>query len=103
ADLVVFVGCRAGSVTTERWRFPEPGKVKIIHIDADPAVIGASYPTDVAIISDARIALADLHRALNQQKRPTTARDLAVGRVALARAEKFAVFAALGRSEERPI
>jgi Thiamine pyrophosphate enzyme, central domain len=29
ADLVVFVGCRAGSVTTERWRFPAPGKVKI--------------------------------------------------------------------------
>ena len=25
ADLVVFVGCRAGSVTTERWRHPAPG------------------------------------------------------------------------------
>jgi len=24
ADTVVFVGCRAGSVTTERWRFPAP-------------------------------------------------------------------------------
>ena len=24
ADLVVFIGCRAGSVTTERWRSPKP-------------------------------------------------------------------------------
>src|SRR4029079_5353848 len=33
ADLVVFVGCRAGSVTTERWRYPAPGTC-VIHIDA---------------------------------------------------------------------
>ncbi len=39
----MFVGCRAGSVTTERWRHPAPGKAKIIHIDVDPAVPGANY------------------------------------------------------------
>ncbi len=26
ADLIFFIGCRAGSVTTERWRHPTPGK-----------------------------------------------------------------------------
>ncbi len=26
ADVVFFIGCRAGSVTTERWRHPVPGK-----------------------------------------------------------------------------
>ena len=36
ADLIVFVGCRAGSVTTERWRHPAAGKARIIHIDVDP-------------------------------------------------------------------
>ena len=36
ADLIVFVGCRAGSVTTERWRHPAPGKVRVVHIDVDP-------------------------------------------------------------------
>src|SRR5262245_51249586 len=40
ADVVVFVGCRAGSVTTERWRHPAPGAARIIHIDVDPAVPG---------------------------------------------------------------
>jgi acetolactate synthase-1/2/3 large subunit len=103
ADLVVFAGCRAGSVTTERWRFPAPGKVEVIHIDADPAVIGASYPTDVAIVADARLALAELDRALEREKPPTAARDLDAGRVARAKAEKFAAFDALARSDERPI
>jgi acetolactate synthase-1/2/3 large subunit len=103
ADLVVFVGCRAGSVTTERWRFPAPGRVKLIHIDADPAVIGASYPTDVAIVADARLALAELGRVLRQAPPPVPERTLDARRVAQAKAEKFAAFAALARSDERPI
>src|SRR5919109_2957636 len=40
ADLILFVGCRAGSVTTERWHHPAPGKAKVIHVDVDPAVLG---------------------------------------------------------------
>ncbi len=31
ADLVVFVGCRAGSVTTERWRYPARGRAHHPH------------------------------------------------------------------------
>ena len=31
ADLVVFVGCRAGSVTTERWRYPAPRRADRPH------------------------------------------------------------------------
>ena len=49
ADVVVFVGCRAGSVTTERWRHPAPGKARIIHIDVDPAVPGTNYQVDVPL------------------------------------------------------
>ena len=64
ADLVVFVGCRAGSVTTERWRYPAPGQVTVIHIDVDPRVIGANYPTAAALIGDAKLTLAALRDAL---------------------------------------
>jgi acetolactate synthase I/II/III large subunit len=103
ADLVIFVGCRAGSVTTERWRFPAPGRAKIIHIDADPAVIGANYPTETAVVADARLALADLRRALEQRPRPETRRILDDHRVEQAKAEKLAIFGALARSDERPI
>ena len=57
ADLVVFVGCRAGSVTTERWRYPAPG-TRVIHLDADPMVPGTNYQTEVALVGDAKLALA---------------------------------------------
>jgi len=103
ADLVVFVTCRAGSVTTERWRFPEPGKTKVIHLDVDPAVMGASYQTDVALVGDARLTLAALRAALEGPGRPGTSRTLNAAAVAAAKKEKFDAFAALAASNERPI
>ena len=59
ADVILFIGCRAGSVTTERWRSPARDKTTI-HIDSDPMVIGANYSTAVAICADAKLALAAL-------------------------------------------
>jgi acetolactate synthase-1/2/3 large subunit len=103
ADLVVFVGCRAGSVTTERWRFPTPGKVKVIHIDADPGVIGATYETAVALLGDARLCLAALRAELARHPRPSGGRVLDAAAVARARDEKFAAFRALAESADRPI
>jgi acetolactate synthase-1/2/3 large subunit len=98
ADLVCFVGCRAGSVTTERWRHPAQGQARIVHIDIDPAVIGTNYATDEALVGDARAALAALCDALESTKRPLDARA-----VAKAKEQKFAKFRALAGSEERPI
>ncbi|MGI9356544.1 MAG: thiamine pyrophosphate-binding protein [Rhizobiaceae bacterium] len=66
ADLVLFIGCRAGSVTTERWRSPNRG-TRIIHIDSDPQIVGANYETEVAITGDARLSLAALVSDLEQQ------------------------------------
>ena len=65
ADLAIFVGCRAGSVTTERWRFPAPETTRIVHIDIDARVPGANYPTEVAVESDARLALEALADVLD--------------------------------------
>src|SRR5262249_1945119 len=73
ADLVMFIGCRAGSVTTERWRHPAPGKTKVIHLDVDPAVQGANYPVDVPLVADAKLAIAALNGALAEVKRPLEA------------------------------
>lgn len=98
ADLVVFVGCRAGSVTTERWRHPAPGKVRVIHIDVDAQTIGANYRVDVPIVADAKLALAALNEALDALRKP-----LEAAAVAKAKAEKFAKFDALASSEDRPI
>jgi acetolactate synthase-1/2/3 large subunit len=101
ADLVVFVGCRAGSVTTERWRYPAPGKTKIVHIDVDPGVIGATFRANAAIVGDARLALAALCEALGPARR-TNGKTLDAAAVARAKAEKFAAFHTLAASDEAP-
>lgn len=60
ADVVVSVGCRFTDWSASSYAkgvsfsFP-PGK--LIHIDLDPREIGKTYPTEVGIVSDARIAL----------------------------------------------
>ncbi len=100
ADLVLFVGCRAGSVTTERWRHPAPGEVRVVHIDVDPTVIGANYPTEVAVVGDARLALEALAEALADL--PPQDRESRV-EIAAMRARKFAVFRERAASSERPI
>jgi len=98
ADLVVFVGCRAGSVTTERWRHPIPGATKVIHVDVDPGVLGANYPADVSLLGDAKLALAALNEALSAVRRPL---DTSI--IKKAKEEKFARFQVLAASDDKPI
>lgn len=100
ADVVLFIGCRAGSVTTERWRWPSTDKT-IIHIDSDPMVIGANYSTAVAICADARLALNALVAELGGI--PDLARQDGAARAAAAWQAKLADFAPLAASRERPI
>ncbi|MFZ4287372.1 thiamine pyrophosphate-binding protein [Variovorax sp. HJSM1_2] len=107
ADLVLFIGCRAGSTTTEHWHMPARN-VQILHIDVDAMTIGTNYRTDVALVGDARLAIealnTALHGMLNQpgHKRPA---ELADGRAlaARARSEKQAFFAPLAASLATPI
>ena len=96
ADVVIFVGCRAGSVTTERWRHPAPGKAKIIHIDVDPAVPGTNYKVDVPLIGDAKLCLAALSEAVTG-----SSRDLSP--VEEQKQKKFRSFEVLAASDDSPI
>ena len=103
ADLVLFVGVRAGSTTTEHWRFPGRD-VPIIHVDVDAMTIGTNYRTDVALVGDALLALEDLNAAVHARlgQRAAGAAD---GRAIAgkARAKKMADFAALAASPGKPI
>ncbi len=96
SDVIVFVGCRAGSVTTERWRHPADGAARIIHIDVDPAVPGRNYKVDVPLVGDARLCLAALNEAVSGREG-----DLSL--VDEKKREKFAAFDALAASTETPI
>jgi acetolactate synthase-1/2/3 large subunit len=96
ADVIVFVGCRAGSVTTERWRHPAAGRARIIHIDVDPAVPGANYKVDVPLIGDARLCLSALSDAVDARQGDLTW-------VEEKKRAKFDKFEALARSDDTPI
>jgi acetolactate synthase-1/2/3 large subunit len=100
ADLVVFVGCRAGSVTTERWRHPAPGAARIIQIDVDPSVPGRNYKVDVPLVGDARLGLASLLEALPEKA--GAADHSFVDRQKKAKLEKFDALAKSGDAPIRP-
>ena len=98
ADCVLFIGCRAGSVTTERWRSPAPGAT-ILHIDSDAIVIGGAYPTECHLVGDARMCLQELNAILP----PNNATFGGAAIATKARASKEAGFRPLADSMETPI
>ncbi|MBN9885853.1 thiamine pyrophosphate-binding protein [Salipiger abyssi] len=100
ADCVIFVGCRAGSTTTEHGTVPGRN-VPVVHIDLDPMVVGANYRCDAGIVADAKLALAALIDTLKD-------RDLASGGALAAtldamRAKKWERFNQLAQSTDTPI
>ena len=56
ADLVIFVGTRAGGMTTHFWTIPPKGTATI-QIDIDPSVNGRNYPNEVSVVGDAKACL----------------------------------------------
>jgi acetolactate synthase-1/2/3 large subunit len=64
ADLVLAVGTRFQGSSTRNWRLSFGGT--LAHLDADPAVIGRSYPTALPVVGDARIGLEFLLGAIDR-------------------------------------
>jgi acetolactate synthase-1/2/3 large subunit len=67
ADVALAVGTRL------TWLQMRPGTAlkppqKLIHLDADPSVIGKNYPAEVALVADAKIALKALVEEVRKKK-----------------------------------
>ncbi|UKA55181.1 thiamine pyrophosphate-binding protein [Arthrobacter sp. FW305-BF8] len=61
SDVVVGIGTHFTDIDTGGWTlFDIPTNTKLIHIDIDTSELGRAYPTEVAITSDARLALEAL-------------------------------------------
>ena len=63
SDLIIFLGCRAGSVTTEKWKYPSKNK-KIIHIDVDPKVINSNYKSYISLVAEIKQTLKIFNKFL---------------------------------------
>jgi acetolactate synthase I/II/III large subunit len=62
ADLVFFIGSHTGGQVTARWQVPRPG-TRVIHLDIDAREIGRNYPTELALLGDARTVLRQMIEA----------------------------------------
>ncbi|AXI55163.1 Acetolactate synthase isozyme 3 large subunit (plasmid) [Pseudoseohaeicola sp. NH-UV-7] len=101
ADLVVFMGARAGSTTTSRWEAPD-ADTRIVHFDVDPMVIGANYRTEVGVVGDLRLALDQVNTVLDQRDQGSETFGGAAAVAAMKR-RKFETFRTLAQSSESPI
>ena len=68
ADFVLFIGTATGGMTTHFWAVPKIG-VPAAQIDIDPEALGRNYPLKVAILADARRALARLSKLAQERTR----------------------------------
>jgi acetolactate synthase-1/2/3 large subunit len=66
ADLLLAVGSRLGGMVTDGWKVPTQG-TRIVHIDADPTVMGTTYREEVSLVGDAKLSLQALVAALRSR------------------------------------
>lgn len=64
SDCLLVVGCKLGEIATKRFALMTPGK-PVIHVDIVAEEIGRTTRTDVALVGDARLTLADLDAELS--------------------------------------
>ncbi|CAM2194094.1 acetolactate synthase I/II/III large subunit [Paraburkholderia kururiensis] len=61
SDLLIYVGCKVGSVVSIGWTFPTKNPArKVVQIDIDPEVLGNTQKNDLSVAGDARLVLEDV-------------------------------------------
>lgn len=107
ADVVISVGCRftdwSASSYAKGVSFSIPPG-KLIHIDLDPREIGKTYPTEVGIVADAKIALEAILSMLSEadSKKALGKREKFLADVAKAKADWRAQVGPREESRETP-
>ncbi len=72
ADVLLYVGCKMGSVSTIQWTLPSRArKRKILQIDLDPTVLANNYENTLSVAGDAKLVLEDLLRLLPAAREPS--------------------------------
>jgi acetolactate synthase-1/2/3 large subunit len=66
ADLVFFIGSRAGGQVTTNWQVPRPG-IAAIQLDIDPEELGRNYPLQAALLGDAKVTLQKFIASVQSQ------------------------------------
>ena len=68
SDLLLYVGCKMGSVSTIHWTLPSycPDR-RIIQIDLDPKQLSNNFPNTLSVAGDSKLVLQDLVLLLKRE------------------------------------
>ncbi len=71
-DLALVIGCRLGGLVSNSWKVPPPS-TRILHVDVDTNVLGATYREEISVQGDAKLTLQALvkeatHRSLSGER-----------------------------------
>ena len=65
-DVLIAAGARFHDFNTLAWcLYQIPGPTRLIHMDIDPIELSRNYPSDVALVTDARLGLEALNQGLS--------------------------------------
>ena len=103
ADTLIYIGCRVGSVTSEKRTNPHNGEKKILHIDIDPKSIGANYLTDVSLVGDAKETLTALNKRVANSEMSCRLSEWGPKASIDAKVQKKERFDRYSQSDEMPI
>jgi len=68
-DVLIAAGARFHDFNTLAWcLYQIPHQTKLIHMDIDPIELSRNYPSNVALVTDARLGLEALNRSLADAK-----------------------------------
>ena len=102
ADCVIFIGCRAGSTSTEHGEVPSR-RTSIVHIDVDPMVVGANYRIEAGMVGDARLSLSELGKEVASRLAHKPRKGQTVENLRALKQAKRTAYDQLAQSMQRPI
>ncbi len=104
ADVILAVGSSLAPDNT-KWLSPEfidPDRQKIIQIDVEPRNAGWTFPVEMGITSDARLALQEIIRCIRERGAPSDVRDR-IEEIKRAKVEADCFDEEITRSDASPI
>jgi acetolactate synthase-1/2/3 large subunit len=61
ADVLLYIGCKMGSVSTINWSMPSSRpELKILQIDLNPEMLGNNFQNTLSVAGDAKLVVEDL-------------------------------------------
>lgn len=101
ADLLVYIGCKMGSVATIGWTFPtkRSGR-RVAQIDIDPSVLGNNSDNVLSVAGDARLVLEEV---LQRCEPGASSRQAWIDRLNFHRSEFWHVSAPQLNAAETPV